>query len=225
SAERRQLIEQLEATRASLADAARQAGALAERARLASDIHDTIAQGLTSVLMLIQAADSAIPAAPARAKEHLALAAGAARDSLVEARGLVAGLTPAQLAAGTIDDALRRLASQAGGGLPGGAGFEVRGTPRPLQTATEVVLLRVCQEALANVARHAGATRASVCLDYADGEVALEIGDDGTGFDPAAGTGGYGLRGMRSRAEQAGGWLAVRTAAGRGTTVRVAVPG
>jgi signal transduction histidine kinase len=223
--ERRQLIEQLEATRADLARAEREAGALAERGRLASEIHDTIAQGLTSVVMLVQAADGAVDAAPSQAKRHLALAADAARESLAEARTLVAGLAPAQLAAGTIDDALRRLAGRASAELPGGAGFEARGAPRPLATATEVVLLRVCQEALANVRRHAGARRAWVCLDYRDGEVRLEIGDDGTGFDPAGDRGGYGLRGMRSRAAQAGGILAVLSSPGAGTTVSVAVPG
>jgi signal transduction histidine kinase len=222
--ERRELIEQLEATRADLARAEREAGTLAERGRLAGEIHDTIAQGLTSVVMLVQAAEGAIDAAPGQAKQHLALAGEAARETLAEARTLVAGLPPAQLAAGTIDQALGRLAGRASAGLAGGAGFEVRGEARPLATATEVVLLRVGQEALANVRKHAAARRAAICLDYAEGEVRLEIRDDGTGFDPASQTGGFGLRGMRSRAAEAGGILTVCTAPGAGTTVSVVIP-
>jgi signal transduction histidine kinase len=222
--ERRQLIEELEATRADLARAEREAGALAERSRLAGEIHDTIAQGLTSVVMLVQAAEGTVDAAPGQAKRHLALAGDAARESLAEARTLVAGLAPAQLAAGTIDQALGRLAGRASPGLAGGAAFTVGGEPRPLATATEVVLLRVCQEALANVRRHAGARRAAICLHYGEGEVRLEIRDDGTGFDPAGQTGGFGLRGMQSRAADAGGILTVRTAPGAGTTVSVVIP-
>ncbi len=224
NAERRQLIEQLQATRADLARAERQAGALAERSHLASEIHDTIAQGLASVVLLVQAAEGAIDAAPAQARQHLALAAEAARDSLAEARALVAGLAPAQLAAGSLGEALGRLADRASAGLADGASFEVRGAPRALGTATEVVLLRVGQEALANVGKHAAARRAAICLDYGEGEVRLEICDDGTGFDSDRPTSGYGLRGMRSRAAEAGGILTVHTAPGAGTTVRVAVP-
>ena len=224
SAERRELIEQLEATRADLARAEREAGALAERSRLAGEIHDTIAQGLTSVVMLVQAAEGTIDTAPGQARQHLVLAGEAARESLAEARTLVAGLTPAQLAAGTIGQALGRLAGRAGTGLAEGASFEVRGEPRPLPTATEVVLLRVGQEALANVRQHAAARRAAIRLDYAEGEVRLEIRDDGTGFDPAGQTGGFGLRDMRSRAAEAGGILTVRTAPAAGTTVSVVIP-
>jgi signal transduction histidine kinase len=222
--ERRELIEQLEATRAELARAEREAGALAERSRLAGEIHDTIAQGLTSVIMLVQAAEGSVDTAPGQARRHLVLAGEAARESLAEARTLVAGLTPAELTAGSIDQALGRLADRASTGLAGGAGFEVRGEPRSLATTTEVTLLRVCQEALANVRKHAAAQHAAICLDYADGAVRLEISDDGTGFDPAAQAGGYGLRGMRSRAADAGGSLTVRTALGAGTTVSVVVP-
>jgi signal transduction histidine kinase len=224
SQERAELIQQLQSTRVELAEANREAGMLAERQRLAGEIHDTIAQGCTSIVMLIQAAGSEIGRDAAAARRHLALAEETARENLAEARALVTALAPAQLDGGKLDDALRRLANQAAAQLGGGADFEVGGSPRPLATTAEVMLLRVCQEALANVRKHASARRAWVRLSYDPDEVRLEIGDDGSGFDPARSNGGYGLRGMRARVAQAGGSLTVRSAPGAGTSVRVEVP-
>jgi signal transduction histidine kinase len=220
SAERAQIIEQLEATRAELAAAQHQAGRMAERQRLSADIHDTLAQGFTSILMLIQAAQADLDGSHPRAVRQLEVAAQTARENLAEARALVADLAPAQLEGGTLPDALRRL-SQA----PGmDASFGLSGTPRQLPMATEVVLLRVCQEALANVRKHAGADKATVELSYDPEAVLLEVIDDGAGFDPDRVTGGYGLRGMRTRVAEAGGTLTVRSEPGAGTRVIVAVP-
>ena len=121
---------------------------------------------------------------------------------------------------GTLPDALRRL-SQA----PGvDASFGLSGTPRPLPMATEVVLLRVCQEALANVRKHACARSAAVRLGYDSVAVLLEVSDDGAGFDPASVSGGYGLRGMRTRVAEAGGTLTVHSSPGAGTRVSAMVP-
>ena len=122
------------------------------------------------------------------------------------------------------------IVAQSGPGLPDLsiadiADFEVGGVPRSLATGTEVVLLRVCQEALANVRKHAAARRAVVRLAYGQDEVRLEICDDGTGFDPARVNGGYGLHGMRLRAAEAGGTLTVCSSPGAGTSASVAVPG
>ncbi|HTW05664.1 MAG TPA: sensor histidine kinase [Streptosporangiaceae bacterium] len=222
--EQDELIRQLQATREELAGANHEAGMLAERQRLAGEIHDTIAQGCTSIVMLIQAAGSEIGRDPGAARRHLALAEETARENLAEARALVTALAPAQLDGGKLDDALRRLANQAAALLGGGADFEVGGSPRPLATTAEVMLLRVCQEALANVRKHASARRAWVRLSYHEDEVRLEIGDDGSGFDPACANGGYGLRGMRARVAEAGGSLTVRSAPGAGTSVSVEVP-
>jgi signal transduction histidine kinase len=225
SAERAAIIEQLEATRAELADAQHKAGRMAERQRLAADIHDTLAQGFASILMCIQAAQADVDgshpqAAHLQAARHLDLAARTARENLAEARALVAGLAPAQLDGGTLPDALRRL-SQA----PGvDAAFGMDGTPRPLPMATEVVLLRVCQEALSNVRKHARARSATVRLDYATDAVRLEVSDDGAGFDPASVSGGFGLRGMRARVTEAGGTLTVGSEPGAGTRVSAMVP-
>ena len=219
SAERAELIAQLERTRAELAEVNREAGRLAERDRLASEIHDTIAQGFTSIVMLVQAAEAVIGDDTDRARKQLDLIARTARENLAEARALVAGLAPAALAAAPLADALARLAHRAGEESGLRATFEVRGEPRPLGTDAEVVLLRVCQEALTNVRRHAGARSARVLLSYCDGEVRLEVSDDGTGFDPELPAAGYGLRGMRTRVSEIGGELTVRSVPGNGTTV------
>jgi signal transduction histidine kinase len=220
SAERAVIIDQLEATRAELDAIQHEAGRMAERQRLATDIHDTLAQGFTSILMLIQAAQADLDGSHPRAGRHLDLAARTARENLAEARVLVQDLAPAQLDGGTLPDALRRL-SQA----PGvDASFGLSGAPRPLPMATEVVLLRVCQEALANVRKHAGARSAAVRLDYDPDAIRLEVSDDGAGFDPARVNGGYGLRGMRTRVAEAGGTLTVRSAPGAGTHVSAMVP-
>jgi len=219
SAERAEIIEQLEATRAELAAAQHEAGRLAERQRLAADIHDTLAQGFTSIVMLIQAAQADLDGTHPQAIRHLDLAAQTARENLAEARALVAGLAPA-LEGGTLSDALRRL-SQA----PGvDASFVLAGIPRPLPMATEVVLLRVCQEALANVRKHAAADSATVRLGYEQDVVRLEVTDDGTGFDPERVSGGYGLGGMRARVAEAGGTLTVDSSPGAGTRVSAKVP-
>jgi signal transduction histidine kinase len=220
SAERAQIIEQLEATRTELAAAQHEAGRMAERQRLSADIHDTLAQGFTSILMLIQAAQADLDGDHPRAGRQLEIAAQTARENLAEARALVADLAPAQLDGGTLPDALRRLSQ-----VPGvDASFSVCGTARQLPMATEVVLLRVCQEALANVRKHAGADKASVELRYDPEAVLLEVIDDGAGFDPDRVTGGYGLRGMRTRVAEAGGTVTVHSSPGAGTRVCVTVP-
>jgi signal transduction histidine kinase len=223
SAERAEIIDQLEATRAELAAAQHEAGRLAERQRLAADIHDTLAQGFTSILMLIQAAQADLAGAPDShplASGHLDLAERTARDNLAEARTLVADLAPARLEGSTLPDALRRVSRE----HHGEASFGVSGSPRPLPVATEVVLLRVCQEALANVRKHAHALSASVLLGYDPDAVRLEVRDDGAGFDPDHVSGGYGLRGMRTRVAEAGGTLTVHSSPGVGTHVSATVP-
>jgi signal transduction histidine kinase len=220
SAERAGIIDQLEATRAELAAAQHEAGRLAERQRLAADIHDTLAQGFTSILMLIQAAQADLDGSHPRVGRHLDLAARTARENLAEARALVADLAPAQLDGSTLPDALRRLSKEPGVD----ANFDLCGTPRPLPMATEVVLLRVCQEALANVRKHACAHAATVRLGYDPDVILLEVSDDGAGFDPDQVNGGYGLRGMRTRVAEAGGMLTVHSSPGAGTSVSALVP-
>jgi signal transduction histidine kinase len=224
SGERASLIAQLEATRAELAEVSRQAGIMAERQRLAGEIHDTLAQGFSSILMLIQAAEAQLELSPVTARSQLGLAAQTARENLAEARTLVGGLASAQLQAGTLEDALRRITERASAELGLQATFATDGTSRRLSAATEVVLLRTGQEALANVRKHAAAHNVAVRLCYSSDRVRLEVSDDGAGFDPAIVNGGYGLRGMRARVDEAGGTFSVRSAPTEGTSVQVEVP-
>jgi signal transduction histidine kinase len=228
SYERRQLIEQLEATRGELAEAERASGRLAERQRLARDIHDTLAQGFVSIVLQLQAAEAELPEGATAARGHLERARRTARDNLAEARRLVWDLRPEALASAPLGEALGRLADRVADETGLAATATVTGTPRPLSADTEVTLLRVTQEALANVTRHAGAGRVAVTLSYMDGEAALDVRDDGAGFAPTADghgpNGGLGLRGMRERVEALGGRLAVESAPGRGTTIAVTVP-
>ena len=216
SLDRAALIEQLEATRAELAAAHHEAGVQAERHRLAGEIHDTLAQGFTSIVTLLQAGQASLDAA-SPARRHLDLALLTARENLAEARTLVTALTPATLEAGTLGDTVRRVTSATGAQAGIEAHAEVTGTARRLPTGTEVVLLRVCQEALANVRKHAGARQVRVRLCYAGATVRLTVTDDGKGFDPGGATGGYGLKGMRDRVSQVGGTVEVASVPGRGT--------
>ncbi|MEU7529108.1 sensor histidine kinase [Saccharothrix sp. NPDC042600] len=213
--ERAALIDELRRNRAEAARLSRAAGVAAERERLAREIHDTLAQSLTSVVGLIDAAESDPRADRARL---LGLARAAAEDGLAEARHFVAALSPPALRGGSLADALRRQA--AGPGVE----FEVEGAEVPLPMATRVVLLRVAQEAMANARKHAGATRVGLTLVFGEGEVELAVVDDGRGFDPDAATGGFGLAGMRSRVEEVGGGLTVTTAPGEGTMITATVP-
>jgi len=224
SRERAQLIERLEAAQAELAEVSRRAGTLAERQRLAGEIHDTLAQGLTSIVMLLQAADTEIGSDPPQARRHVGLATQTAREGLAEARAMVAALTPAHLDSGPLHEALARLTDRIGAELDIGARFEVCGKARPLSATAEVVLLRAGQEALANVRKHAHARDVCVVLSYDERAVRLDVRDDGAGFDPAQVNGGYGLRGMRSRILQVGGSLLVKTHPGGGTALSVEVP-
>src|SRR6266700_1740591 len=223
SKERAELISRLEAAQAELAEVSRQAGTLAERQRLAGEIHDTLAQGLTSIVMLLQAADTEIGSDPAEARRHVGLATQTAREGLAEARAMVAALAPAHLEGGPLHEALGRLTDRIGAELGIAVRFEVCGPARPMSAGAEVVLLRAAQEALANVRKHAHAADVRVVLSYEPQAVRLDIRDDGAGFDPEQVTGGYGLRGMRSRILQVGGSLLVRARPGAGTSLSVEV--
>ena len=225
SLERAALISQLESTRAELAAAHHEAGVLAERHRLAGEIHDTLGQGFTSIVTLLQAAGASLPPDANAARHHLDLALATARENLAESRTLVAALSPAPLEQGSLAEAVRRVADATGAEAGVRVHAEMTGTARRLAMGTEVVLLRVCQEALANVRKHAAAHQVAVRLAYADDVVRLTVADDGAGFDPQLSTSGYGLCGMRDRVAQVGGTIQVTSAPGTGTQVCAEVPG
>ncbi len=220
------LVDELRATQAELGRASHAAGVLAERERVAQEIHDTLAQGFTSVVMLAQAAGADLDRGAAdAARERLALVESTARDNLAEARALVAASAPAPLQGGTLSEALRRLADR----FAEETGTRVElAAPQALclSSADDVVLLRSAQEALTNVRRHAAAAAVRVDLRQdAEGTV-LEVTDDGRGLpaDASGFTEGYGLRGMRERVAAEGGSLEVGPAPGGGTRVAVRLP-
>jgi signal transduction histidine kinase len=208
---------------AQLLTQAREAGVLDERQRMAREIHDTIAQGLTGIVTQLEAASSA------GESRHVCAAAQLARDSLAEARRSVHALRPQELEEARLPDALAGVVERwsAVNGVP--AALTTTGTALPLLPEIEVALLRVAQEALANVAKHAGASRAGLTLSYMEDLVTLDVRDDGVGFDPSAvATGsaehGFGLGTMRERVLRVGGNLAVEAEPGGGTAISAAVP-
>jgi signal transduction histidine kinase len=161
---------------------AREAGVLDERQRMAREIHDTLAQGLTGIITQLQAAEQAADD-PAGWRRHFEAATALARESLTEARRSVEALRPESLETGRLSEALAEAAGRwsARYGIP--AQVTTTGTARPMSSEAEFALLRTAQEALANVAKHASATRVGVTLSYMEHEVALDVRDDGRGFD------------------------------------------
>ncbi|WP_405842276.1 sensor histidine kinase [Streptomyces platensis] len=233
SEQRRRLIEELTATRGELADAEHAAGVLAERERLAREIHDTLAQGLSSIQLLLRAAERALPERPGSALGHVRQARTAAVDNLAEARRFVRALSPPDLEAGSLPAALERVCATTARASGLAVHCQVSGAPTVLPTPYEAALLRIAQSALANTVRHAAAGRVELTLSYMDTEVALDIVDDGTGFVPAEvpapgsaavpGT-GFGLAAMRARARALQGTLVVESAPEEGTAVAVTLP-
>ncbi|WP_432752928.1 sensor histidine kinase [Streptomyces sp. JL2001] len=229
----RALIDDLIRTRRELAATERREGTLAERQRLSMEIHDTLAQGLSSQQMLLQAADRTWDGDPATARRHVRTAESIAERNLAEARRFVHDLAPADLAeGGGLEQALRALADREF------AAFRVDGAPVPLPDRVQSALLRIAQGALANVREHAGAASAALTLTYLDDQVVLDIADDGRGFDPGAARGpdtpgeaggargvrGHGLPAMRVRARQLGGTLTIESTPGEGTVLSAAIP-
>ena len=228
-AELREANSRLEATLAEnaglheqLLTQAREAGIQDERQRMAREIHDTLAQGLTGIVTQLQAAEQAT-ADPARLRRHVEAATRLARESLSEARRSVHALRPEPLETARLADALDAVAARwsALHGIP--VEVTTTGTERPLRSEAEDALLRTAQEALANVAAHAGASRVGVTLSYLDGEVALDVRDDGRGIGGGR-PGGFGLIAMRQRIESLSGSLRIESEPRYGTAISALVP-
>ncbi|MGQ4386057.1 sensor histidine kinase [Streptomyces sp. SAS_270] len=222
-----QALDENAALHAQLLLQAREAGVADERRRLAAEIHDTIAQGLTGIIAQLQVVAGTPD--PAAAREHLDRAADLARHSLGEARRSVQNLAPVALASDGLPEALRKTVAAWGERTGVRAEFTVTGTAEQLHDEVSATLLRIAQESLSNAGRHAAATRAGVTLSFMGEEVLLDIRDDGRGFDPLAvpartGSGGFGLDGMRARAERIAGALTVESEPGHGTAVSARVP-
>ncbi|MER7948699.1 sensor histidine kinase [Streptomyces sp. NPDC096079] len=224
----RTVILDLVRTRRELATTERREGTLAERQRLSTEIHDTLAQGLSSQRMLLQAADRLWDTDPVAARRHIRTAGSIAEHNLAEARRFVHDLAPADLAGGArLDEALRGLAERESTDTLRVL-FHQDGTPSaPLPDRVQAALLRIAQGALANVREHAGAGTAALTLSHLDDQVVLDIADDGRGFDPAerpGGVRGHGLPAMRARVRQLGGALTIESAPGEGTVLTAVIP-
>ncbi|MGV9882356.1 sensor histidine kinase [Streptomyces sp. NPDC003006] len=226
----RQAMDENAALHTQLLVQAREAGVADERRRLAAEIHDTIAQGLTGIIAQLQVvADAEAAEDRALARTHLGRAADLARHSLGEARRSVHNLSPTALEHDRLPEALKKTVAEWAEHTPVRAVFTVTGTAESLHDEIEATLLRIGQEALSNTARHAHATRLGVTLSFMGDEVTLDVRDDGRGFDPLAtaertGSGGFGLDGMRARAERIAGSLTVESEPGGGTAVSARVP-
>lgn len=207
-----------------LAETQREAGRQAERARLSRDIHDTLAQGFSSILLLSRAGSST-PDNVVRTRLFNQIS-GTAAENLEEARRVVAGLAPAPLTSGLVE-ALRSILDRFGAETGVRTDLHLTGDPTALPPPVEIALLRVAQSALANVRQHADADRVVVTLSQTDDRVLLDVVDDGCGFDPATvppGPGGYGLRASRARMRELGGELDVESEPGSGTAISAHLP-
>jgi signal transduction histidine kinase len=238
NAKRRKLVADLEAAleenaglHVQLLTQAREAGVLDERQRLAREIHDTLAQGLTGIITQLEAAEQARQD-PNAWQKHVEQARALARENLTEARRSVQALRPETLEGSRLADALGEMAARWSESASVPLRFETTGHPKPLLVDLEVALFRVAQEALTNVRKHASASKVGVTLSYMEDVVLLDVRDNGIGFIPESGvTGsrsaaghGFGLHGMSQRLRRVGGKLDIESAPGTGTALSASVP-
>lgn len=220
-----------------LALAQRHSGAIEERTRISRDIHDTVAQGLSSIRLLAHAGRGRT--ADQEAERTFAQLEALAGENLVDVRRIIAALAPAQLENDALAAALQRMLDRASGDTDIYTELRVDETMPQLPTAVEVALLRTAQSALGNVRLHSGAKRVVVSLMNDGGEsggVRLDMRDDGVGFDVSAfeaaetdsaegsGSASYGLRFMRARLRDLGGGLDIESSPGEGTAISVYLP-
>jgi len=216
------LVAELAATRADSARLSREAGTAAERERLAREIHDTLAQGFTSIVMLAQAVEPELETDTAAAKRHVKLIGATARENLAEARAMVAELTPSPLEE-PLPAAIQRQCDRLAAETDATVTVRIAGDLPAQSMASDVVLLRATQEAFANIRKHAHANAVTVELLPSGSGARLVVTDNGIGLNNELAE-GFGLRGMRARVAQVGGAVTVSTAAGGGTTLTVEVP-
>lgn len=196
-----------------------------ERLRIARDIHDTLAQGFTGVIVQLEAAEDAQSSGlKSESETHIKRAAALARESLKEARRSVRSLRSQVLEENDLPAALELHIQKVATGTKLVAGLKVEGTPRRLDCAVAQHLLHIFQEGLTNVLRHASARHFTARLSYLAHEVQLELSDDGQGFDPSAIQEGLGLRGMRERVDAMQGYMVIKSTPKAGTTISLKVP-
>ena len=236
SEQRRQTVVDLKAAleenaglHAQLVAQAREAGVVDERQRMAREIHDTIAQGLTGVITQLEAAGQ-VMSEPEELQRHLDNAARLARESLTEARRSVSAVLPVPLENRGLPEAIADVATRWSSISQVPAEVTTTGTTQMLHPEVEVTVLRVAQEALANIAKHASASRVGVTLSYMGDVVTIDVRDNGVGFAPGSEPNGsrpdrgFGLTAMRQRVEGLSGTLEIESEPGRGTAVSASLP-
>jgi PAS domain S-box-containing protein len=203
----------------------RQSAVTAERNRMARDIHDTLAQGFTGVIIQLEAAGEAMSQSRTEiVSDHLNQAGDLARESLREARRSVQALRPQALDEKQLSEALKDLVKKMTSGTTVKAEFTSQGEQQKIPPEWETELLRIGQEVLTNVLRHARASQFNVMLVFDSREIRLNLRDDGCGFDPKRRHEGFGLQGMRERAEGMGGQFSIESANGKGTMISIILP-
>jgi signal transduction histidine kinase len=232
SQKRQRLIDELETTRSALIVAERHAGIMHERQRLAHEIHDTLAQGFTSIVMHLEAAEALLPDERSSLQSHIDQARRTARENLVETRRLLHALQPVILDYASLPEALTQLTARWAEESSISASASITGTSHNLRPEIEVTLLRTAQEALANVRKHSRASKVTITLSYMDDTVALDVQDNGIGFDTERlcfypleqPPGGFGLKALSERIKQLGGVFSLESVPNEGTTIAVALP-
>ncbi len=208
-------------TNARLYERGRELAMLEERNRMARELHDAVTQKLFSLRLTAQAAAALVESAPDKAAAELERVQRLAGEALAELRAVIVELRPAELDRHGLSETLRKHVRMLDRLHPASVSYECAEVP-PLGSESEVVVLRVAQEALHNALRHSGASEVAAKLSHEGGRLVLTVHDNGSGFEHGE-TRGLGLVSMRDRAESVGGRMSVESAPGRGTTVRVEV--
>jgi signal transduction histidine kinase len=232
SQNRQNLIDELRATRNALATTERLAGIMHERQRLAHEIHDTLAQGFSSIVMHLESAEVEIPEDLRSIRSHIEQACRTARENLVETRRLLLDLQPVILDQTSFPEALTQLTNRWSEESGINTAITITGTAYHLRPEIEVTLLRSAQEALANVRKHSKASKVYLTLSYMNETVALDVHDDGIGFDTRClnfvpieqPISSFGLNALNERIKKSGGVFSVESTPAQGTTIAVALP-
>ncbi|HNE04785.1 MAG TPA: sensor histidine kinase, partial [Anaerolineales bacterium] len=220
SSQRYRLLNELEETRFNLLKAERETAILSERQRLSREIHDTLAQDFTSIIMSLNAAKLT---ENSTAQVYLEQAEQTARDGLNDARRIVWALRLEELENNSFTEAIERLTARWSAETAIRVNSRFTGNPKPMRAEHEAALLRVTQEALHNIKKHAHAQEVNITLSYMPDLFALDIADNGIGFEQRN-LKGFGLKTMRERIEEIGGSLVIESQFGAGTTIAVSLP-
>ncbi len=221
SADRQRLIDELTRSRANLMRAEREAGRLNERQRLARDIHDTLAQHFTSIIVHLAASRHSNFGT---VQTQVQQAEDAAREGLDEIRRIVRDMQPEQIEKASLVEAVEKLAARWSAENSVQVKMKVTGAPRSLPSSAETALLRISQEAMHNINKHAQAKNVNITFSFMEDIFVMDIADDGLGFEPSKIGNGFGMKTMRDRTEELSGTLTIESERGTGTAIAVSIP-